>query len=108
MTLFVVPKSIPATVALPRKPILAITPHTRMTRPIKDGSSASIPPEGASEPCFFSDLDFRNGLLVVLDSGDGTEDASLSRFLRRVFVVLLTMVVVFSSFVVVRHMQVAD
>lgn len=109
MTLLVVPKSIPATAARPRNPILAMIPQTKMARPMNEGSNASIPPEGASEPCFCSDLDFR--LLLAVRTGFGLdvvlvvtdEEESLSRFLRRCLALAPSIVVVFSC--VVRHIQ---
>jgi hypothetical protein len=95
MTLFVVPRSIPATEARPRKPIFAMTPQTRIARPINEGNSDCIPPEAESEPCFCSDLDF------FFDFGAcGWIPVSLSRFLRRALLVTIVVLSVIISFAV--------
>lgn len=99
MTLFVVPKSIPATEARPRKPILAMTPHTKMATPIKDGRSAVIPPDAASLPCFWSALDFFFALGNIRRSGDAVETC-LSRF-----VLLLRPVVVVGEAIVCSSLE---
>ena len=90
MTLLVVPKSIPATDARPRKPILAMRPNPRIANPINEGNKASTPPEGPSAPCFFNELDFFFAFLVVMvvvttvsRRASNTYSPSLSRFLLR-------------------------
>ncbi len=57
MTLLVVPKSIPATVARPRNPILAMIMTASTMIPIRDGSMASIPPDLESSACLLAILD---------------------------------------------------
>jgi hypothetical protein len=100
MTLLVVPRSIPATEARPRNPIFAMTPQTRIARPINEGRKASIPPEGESEPCFCSDFDFFVGFRTC---GALPVTVSLSRFLRRALPVTMFVLSAVSSDVV-RHM----
>jgi len=57
-TLFVVPRSIPAILALPRNPILAANPHPSTISTPSDGSIASMPPDGSSSLCLLRDLDW--------------------------------------------------
>ena len=66
ITLFVVPRSIPAVVARPRKPLWAIMTQIRTPTPINDGSKADRPPLGALPWCFSSEADFFLGLRVVV------------------------------------------
>ena len=69
ITLFVVPKSIPATVDRPRNPILAMIPTTSTTTPIAEGINASIPPDFESFWCLAVMLDFFFLLTIRLEDG---------------------------------------
>ena len=71
-TLFVVPRSIPATVARPRNPIFAITTNMSTTTPIAEGINASKPPDLESSECLLAILDFCFFFTIRLSEvGDG-------------------------------------
>ena len=58
MTELVVPRSMPAVVARPRNPILAMMTNAKMTTPMREGMSASNPPDLESSACLLVILDF--------------------------------------------------
>ena len=89
MTLLVVPRSIPATDARPRKPFLAMIPRIKMESPMREGIMAEIPPDLDSELLRFRRRRRRRRLLEEEESfgrKDVSEEVSLvapSGFLSR-------------------------
>ena len=63
----------PATVARPRKPILAITTNINIITPNNEGIKASIPPDLESFSCFAARLDFFFFVTIRLWDGDGVD-----------------------------------
>lgn len=82
ITLFVVPKSIPATVARPLKPILAIIITPSKTTPINDGIKASIPPDLESFWCL-AVMDVFFFFLMIRLLLDGEEGCCVSETVEK-------------------------